>query len=302
MKTCIVGAGALGGLLGARMALAGVEPTLLDRGVQLRALQDEGLRLLRSSGETCETRAYRTAASCAEAGPHDLVLLCLKAYDLPDVADELPALAHDDTVFVTLQNGIPWWYFQRHGGRLADTRLRSVDPDGGLADRVDPRKIIGGVAYPAAEVEEPGVIRHVDGEVFALGELDGETTDRLAAVCDVFETAGLRGRAIRDIRAELWLKELGSVSFNPLSALTGATMAGLCRRAETRSLARRMMEEALAVANGLGVSLRKTIDQRIAGAETVGEHRTSMLQDLEAGRRLELDALVGVVIEIGRLT
>lgn len=302
MKTCIVGAGALGGLLGARMALAGLDPTLVDRGVQLRALQNEGLRLLRSDGETSETRAYRTAASCAEAGAHDLVLLCLKAYDLPGLADELPALAHDDTVFVTMQNGIPWWYFQRHGGQLEGTKLRSVDPAGALSERVEPRRIIGGVAYPAAEVDAPGVVRHVDGDVFALGELDGELTDRLAAVCDVFESAGLRGRPIRDIRAELWLKELGSVSFNPLSALTGATMGGICRRAETRSLARRMMEEALAVANALGISVRKTIDQRLAGAETVGEHRTSMLQDLEAGRRLELDALMGVVVELGRLT
>ncbi len=302
MKTCIVGAGALGGLLGARMALAGLEPTLLDRDVQLRALRDDGLRLVGSDGEARETRAYRTAATCGEAGPHDLVLLCLKAYDLPGMADELPTLAHRDTVFVTMQNGIPWWYFQRHGGRLEDTWLRSVDPEGELAKQVDPRQVIGGVAYPAAQLDRAGVVRHVAGDVFALGELDGELTDRLAAVCEVFETAGLRGRAIRDIRAELWLKELGSVSFNPLSALTGATMAGICRRRETRSLARRMMEEALAVADALGVTVRKTIDERLAGVETVGEHRTSMLQDLEAGRRLELDALLGVVVELGRLT
>lgn len=302
MKTCVVGTGALGGLLGARMALAGLDPTLVDTGAQLRALRSEGLRLLHSEDDPRVTRAYRTAGSCAEAGPHDLVLLCLKAYDLPGVAGQLGELAHGDTVFVTMQNGIPWWYFQRHGGRFEGTRLRSVDPDGRLASGVDPRQILGGVAYPAAEVEEPGVIRHVDGDVFALGELDGKLTERLAAVCGVFEAAGLRGRAIRDIRSELWLKELGSVSFNPLSALTGATMAGLCRRHETRMLARRMMEEALAVANGLGISVRKSIDQRLAGAETVGEHRTSMLQDLEAGRRLELDALMGVVIELGRLT
>lgn len=302
MKTCVVGAGALGGLLGARMALAGLDPTLVDTGDQLRALRGEGLRLLHSEESPRFTQAYRTADSCAEAGPHDLVLLCLKAYDLPGVADQLAELAHEDTVFVTMQNGIPWWYFQRHGGRFESTRLRSVDPDGRLAESVDPRRIIGGVAYPAAEVESPGVIRHVDGDVFALGELDGALTDRLAAVCEVFATAGLRGRAIRDIRAELWLKELGSVSFNPLSALTGATMAELCRRHETRMVARRMMEEALAVANGLGISVRKSIDQRLAGAETVGEHRTSMLQDLEAGRRLELEALIGVVIELGQLT
>lgn len=302
MKTCIVGAGALGGLLGARMALAGLEPTLLDRDVQLRALREDGLRLVRTDGEARETRAYRTAGSCDEAGPHDLVLLCLKAYDLPGMADELPALAHCDTVFVTMQNGIPWWYFQRYGGRLEGTRLRSVDPAAELAERMDPRQVIGGVAYPAAQVDRAGVVRHVAGDLFALGELDGELTDRLTAVCEVFEAAGLRGRAIRDIRAELWLKELGSVSFNPLSALTGATMAGICRRAETRSLARRMMEEALSVAAALGITVRKTIDERLAGAESVGEHRTSMLQDLEAGRRLELDALMGVVVELGRLT
>lgn len=302
MKTCIVGAGALGGLLGARLALAGLEPTLIDRGTQLRALRSDALRIVRSGEEPRVTRAYRTAASCAEAGPHDLVLLCVKAYDLPGLAGDLIDLAHEETVFVTMQNGIPWWYFQRHGGRLDGTRLRTVDPEGRLAEGVDPRRIIGGVAYPAASIESPGVVRHVDGDLFALGELDGELSDRLAAICDVFETAGLRGRAIRDIRSELWLKQLGSVSFNPLSALTGATMAGLCRRRETRTLVRRMMEEALAVASGLGITVRKTIDQRLAGAEAVGEHRTSMLQDLEADRRLELDALMGVVIELGRLT
>ena len=302
MKACIVGAGALGGFVGARLALAGLEPTLIDRDRQLTALQSEGVRLIGQDGVLQTSRAFRATSSFEEAGQHDLVILAVKAYDLPNVAPFLSSLFSDDTIVLPMQNGIPWWYFEGHGGRHDGARLHSIDPDGLMQHEVAGRRTLGCVAYPAASLEAPGTVRHVEGDRFAIGELDGTVTDRLESVCRVFEAAGLRARAITDIRAEIWLKALGSVSFNPISALTGATMAGICHQPETRALVRRMMEETQAVAGKLGVTIRKTIDDRIAGAEAVGEHRTSMLQDFEAGRPLETGALIGSVIELGRLT
>jgi 2-dehydropantoate 2-reductase len=301
MNTCIVGAGALGGFIGARLALAGAHPTLIDRDEQLNALRRSGLQFVEMDGSVQVTRAFRTTETCQEAGVHDLVLLCVKAYDLPSLALDLSSLIGPQTVVLTLQNGIPWWYFQRHGGAFEGTRLRSADPVGALTATIDPGQIIGCVAYPAASADGPGHVRHVEGERFALGEIDGRLTDRLAQVADLLETGGFRARPIEDIRAELWHKALGSVSFNPISALTGGTMAEICRHPESRALVRRMMEEAESIAGRLGIQLRRTIDERLAGAEAVGEHKTSMLQDLEAGRRLEMDALVGTVLELGRL-
>lgn len=302
MKVCIVGAGALGGFVGARLSLAGLEPTLIDRDAQLAALQAEGIRLIGRDGMLQKARAFRATSSFDEAGPHDLVILAVKAYDLPNVAPFLSSLFSDDTIVLPLQNGIPWWYFEGHGGKHEGVRLQSIDPDGLMQNEVATRRTIGCVAYPAASLEAPGTIRHIEGDRFAIGELDGTSTARLESICDIFEAAGLRARSITDIRAEIWLKALGSVSFNPISALTGATMAGICRKPETRMLVRRMMEEAQTIAGRLGVSIRKTIDERISGAEAVGEHRTSMLQDFEAGRPLETGALIGSVIELGRLT
>lgn len=302
MKTCIVGAGAIGSLIGATMALGGREPTLIDRGRQLRALRDTGLTLIRPDGSVHTTRAFRTASTCVEAGTHDLVLLCVKAYDLPALAASLADLVGENTIFVTLQNGIPWWYFQRHGGPFEGTPLFAADPDGALSRGLEPDRLIGGVAYPAAVLDEPGTVRHVEGDVLALGELNGQDSERLEAACGVLGGDGLRARAIGDIRAEIWLKALGSASFNPLSALTGSTMAAISRRAEARELVRSVMEEAETIAGRLGIRLRRSIDERMAGAAAVGDHKTSMLQDLEAGRRLEIDALLGTVIELGRLT
>jgi 2-dehydropantoate 2-reductase len=302
MRVCIVGAGALGGFVGARLALAGLEPTLIDRDRQLTALQSEGVRLIGQDGFRQTARAFRATSSFDEAGPHDLVILAVKAYDLPNVAPFLSSLFHDHTIVLPMQNGIPWWYFEGHGGGLEGVRLQSIDPDGLMQHEVAGRRTIGCVAYPAASLESPGTVRHIEGDRFAIGELDGTISDRLESVCCIFEAAGLRARAITDIRAEIWLKALGSVSFNPISTLTGATMAGICRQPETRALVRRMMEEAQTIAGKLGVTIRKTIDERIAGAQAVGEHRTSMLQDFEAGRPLETGALIGSVSELGRLT
>ena len=301
-RICIVGTGALGGLIGARLALAGAVLTLIDRGEQLAALRSRGLSLFDPDGSLQTTRAFRTASRCQDVGRQDLVILTVKAYDLPGIASSLSALFGEQTVVVPMQNGIPWWYFERHDGEHRGLRLRSADPTGQLQKSVDSARVVGCVAYPGVSVDSPGVIRHAEGNRFAIGELDGTMTDRLAWISQLLESAGFQCRPISDIRAEIWLKALGSVSLNPVSVLTRSTMAEICRAADSRILVRRMMEEAQAVATRLGITLRKTIDDRLAGAEAVGEHKTSMLQDFEAGRPLEIDAIIGAVIELGLLT
>jgi 2-dehydropantoate 2-reductase len=302
MKIGVVGAGAMGGLIGARLAFAGEQVTLLDLDPVLSAIERDGLRLVEADGTTRTTRAVRLARSGMEAGVQDLVLLAVKAHQLSEVAAELPALSGPNTLFITLQNGLPWWYFQRHGGALEGRRIACLDPDGALEKHLPPERLLGCVAYPAAEVLSPGMIRHVEGDRFPLGELHGGGTDRAEAVVQVFARAGFRARVLEDIRAELWLKAVGSAAFNPLSAVSGRTLAEICAAADTRDRAFRLMTEAQQVAAALGVTLRVPLERRLEGAAAVGHHKTSMLQDLEAGRRLELDAVVLAVIELGQLT
>jgi 2-dehydropantoate 2-reductase len=302
LKTCIVGAGAIGGLIGARLALAGEEITLIARGPHLAAIREHGLKLISADGDEQVARDVAATDKISEAGVHDVVVLALKAHQISEIADDLPALFKTETVVVPLQNGIPWWYFQRHGGEFDGKRLSSLDPDGAIERNIDAGRIIGSIAYPAADKPEPGVIRHVEGLRFPLGELDGAKTERAKAISEVFAKGGFRAPVLTDIRSQIWLKAWGNLSFNPISALTRATLAEMCRFAPTRQLAGSMMAEAKEIAEKLGVTFRHTIEQRIEGAEQVGEHKTSMLQDLEAGRPLELEALVGVVAELGRLT
>ncbi len=302
MKTCIVGAGAIGGLMGARLALAGVEVTLIARGPHLTAIREHGLKLIEADGEERIARNVAATDKIGEAGEHDVVVLALKAHQIAEVADQFPALFSPETVVVTVQNGIPWWYFNKHGGELDGKRLDSLDPDGQIERNIGVERIIGSIAYPAAEKPEPGVIRHVEGLRFPLAELDGAKTDRVKAISELFVRAGFRSPVLSDIRAQIWLKAWGNLSFNPISALTRATLVEICRFPATRNLAAVMMSEAQEIAEKLGVRFRHTIEQRIAGAEQVGEHKTSMLQDVEAGRPLEVEALIGVVAELGRLT
>ena len=302
MKTCIVGAGAIGGLIGARLALAGDEVTLIARGPHLAAIRKQGLTLVAADGAEQVVRNVSSTDKISEAGQHDVVVLALKAHQIAEIADELPALFGPETVVVTVQNGIPWWYFQKHGGEFDGKRLDSLDPDGVIERSIGVERLIGSIAYPAAEKPAPGVIRHVEGLRFPLGELDGAKTERVKAISKLFTRAGFRSPTLTDIRSQIWLKAWGNLSFNPISALTRATLAEICRFPPTRRLAADMMGEARAIAQKLGVTFRHTIEQRIAGAERVGEHKTSMLQDVEAGRPLEVEALVGVVAELGRLT
>jgi 2-dehydropantoate 2-reductase len=299
MRICVFGAGAIGGLVAARLAALGEDVTVVARGAHLEALRARGLRLVEEGRETVAT--VRAIGRTAEAGPQDLVVLGMKAHQLPPVVGEVGALVGRDTVILTAQNGIPWWYFERHGGPYAGRRLESVDPGGIVARTLDVGRVIGSVVYPAAELAEPGVVRHVEGDRLSVGELDGTDTERVRALAALLRRAGFRARVASDLRSELWVKLWGNLSFNPVSALTHATLAEICGAPPTRELATAMMREAQAVAERLGIRFGISIEKRIAGAEGVGAHRTSMLQDVEAGRPTELDALLGAVVELGRI-
>ena len=298
----VVGVGALGGFIAGRLAANGASPVLLDTGERLRSLRERGLRVIERDGAELDASRCRVVEDPADVGACDLVILAVKAHDLPRAAPVAAALLGEESVLLPLQNGIPWWYFQRHGGPLEGTRLRSLDPDGVLERALPVERVLGCVAYPAAGMGADGTVHHVEGDRFAIGELDGSRSERTAKVAEWLEASGLRARVIEDIRAEIWLKALGSLSLNPVSALTGATMAAICRDPRGRELVRALMVEAESVASALGVTLRRTVEERIAGAERVGEHRTSMLQDVDAGRPLEVEALVGAVVEMAELT
>lgn len=298
MKICVVGAGAIGGLVGADLALVGQDVTLIDVGPQLEAIRRRGLTILSADGER-HVDDLRATDSFERAGEQDLVILALKAHVIRDVAEEMRALYGPHTIVLTMQNGLPWWYFQRHGGELEGWRLESLDPDGRLSAHIEPERILGCVSYPASAIERPGVIRHLYGNRFPVGELDGAGTERVRQVVSVFESAGYKSYPLEDIRAEIWLKLVGVLAFNAISALTHATMGEICRYPPSRELALRLMREAEAVAGGLGVAMRVPLERRLAGAEKVGEHKTSTLQDVESGRSLEVEALIGSVVEVG---
>jgi ketopantoate reductase len=301
MKICIVGAGAIGGLMGAKLALAGEEVTVIDQGVHLKAIQDEGLKLIWEDG-TEYLAEVKATDKIEDVGKQDLIILALKAHYLEQVAKKIHLICGPDTMILTVQNGIPWWYFHSHGGAHDGQTLETLDPDGVLGRFIDADRIVGCVVYPAAAIEAPGVIRHVEGDRFPIGELDGSTTPRVQKLHDTLVNAGFRSRILDDIRSEIWLKAWGNLSFNPISALTHATLVDICQFQETRELASNMMLEAQAVAENLGITFRHTIEKRIAGAESVGSHKTSMLQDVEAGRSLETEALIGAILELSHIT
>ena len=302
MKIAIIGAGAIGGYVGVKLAFTGNDVTFIVRGRNLEAIRDRGMSLIDTSGATHIARNVRATNDYDAAGAHDVVILATKAHQLDPIADDVPKLFHDDTAVVTMQNGIPYWYFHRHGGEFDGTPVRSVDPTGNITRRIAPDRVVGCVVYPAAELIEPGVVKHIEGERFPLGELNGETSSRVTRISEAFIAAGLKAPILPDIRAEIWLKLWGNLTFNPISALTRATLADICAYRPTRDLAAAMMTEAQAVAHKLGITFRVDLQRRIAGAERVGHHKTSMLQDVEAGRAPELGALVGAVMELGRLT
>ena len=301
MKICIFGAGAIGGLIGAKLAAKGeAEVSLVARGAHLAAMRRNGLILKGGEGET--RVAVNATDRPDELGVQDYVILALKAHSITGVLGDLRPLLGPVTPVVTAQNGVPWWYFYAHGGKHEGTRIHAVDPAGQIWDSLGPERAIGCVVYPAAEIEAPGVIRHIEGDRLPIGEPSGEKTARVAALSRALIAAGLRAPVRPQIRNDIWVKLWGNVSFNPISALTGGTLAEICADAGTRSVARAMMVEAQSIGAALGVSFGVDVDRRIEGAAQVGAHKTSMLQDLELGRPLEIDALVTAVQELGKLT
>jgi len=302
VKTAIIGVGAIGGFVGARLAHAGEDVTFIARGATLDALKTRGIRLIMGDGSEQAVPHVKATADYAAAGPHDLVILAMKAHQVEAVAPEVPKLFGPGTVVVPMQNGIPYWYFHKHGGALAGMQVRSVDPTGLIGKHIPGDRVIGCVVYPAAELVSPGVIKHIEGNRFPVGEPDGTASARVARVSECFIRGGLQAPVLSDIRAEIWLKLWGNLTFNPISALSRATLAGICQFPLSRTLAYDMMSEAQSIAHKLGITFRVPIEKRIAGAERVGHHKTSMLQDVEASRTLEVDALLGSVIELARLT
>ena len=297
MKLCIFGAGAIGGLLAAKLAAKGdVDVTVIARGPHLAAMQANGLKLISDGVET--VTHPRCVGSAEEAGPQDYVVVTLKAHSLPGAAKQMQPLLGPDTAIVSAVNGIPWWYFYKVPGSFEDRRVASVDPDGSLWDLLHPSRTIGCIVYPAAEVTAPGVIDHSYGDRFTLGEPDGTRSERANALSAALVAAGFKAPVRPRIRDEMWVKLWGNMAFNPLSALTGATLDILTGEPELRAVCRQMMLEGQAVAEKLGVKFAIDVDRRIAGGAEVGAHKTSMLQDLERGRPMEIDALLGSVVEL----
>ncbi len=302
MKIAVVGAGAIGGYLGARLSLAGEDVTFIARNRNLEAINANGFRLILEDGSEQHAPGVRAVQRMAEAGPQDAVLLTVKAHQVVDLLPELRDLFGPQTLVVTMINGVPWWYFHKLAGAYEGRTLQSVDPGGLIAAQIEPERIIGSVVYPAAELVAPGVVRLIEGNRISLGELDGSRSERIEALAQAMMRAGFKSPVSRDIRSELWVKLWGNLSFNPISALTHATLEGICAHPQGRALAARMMAEAQAVGEKLGVEFKVSLDKRIAGAAAVGAHKTSMLQDVENGRAIELEALVGAVVELGLIT
>jgi 2-dehydropantoate 2-reductase len=299
MRICIFGAGAIGGFLGAELAASGTDVTLIARGEHLAAMRANGLTLIRDG----ETRTVHPACTddTADAGEQDVVIVTLKAHTAPAAVEAMGPLLGPETAVVTAVNGIPWWYFHGIEGALADHRLESVDPGGRQWDAIGPERAIGCVLYPATEIAEPGVIRHVAGDRFTLGEPDGSRSERVTALAEALSKAGLKAPVRPHIRDEIWVKLWGNVSFNPISVLTGATLDQICADPDSRAVSRAVMLEAQAVGEALGIRFALDVEKRIAGAEAVGAHKTSMLQDFERGRALEIEPVVGAVAEMARL-
>lgn len=302
MKIAVVGAGAIGGYLGAKLSMAGEDVTFIARNRNLQAINANGFKLILEDGTQAHAPNARAVQHPADAGPQDAVLLTVKAHQVADLLPDLRGLFGPQTMVVTMINGVPWWYFQRLGGAWDGQVLESVDPGGRIAAQIESERIIGSVVYPASELVEPGVVRVIEGNRFTLGELDGSRSERIEALSQAMIRAGFKSPVSKDIRGEIWVKLWGNLSFNPISALTHATLEEICTFAPTRQLAAAMMTEAQAIGEKLGVEFKVSLDKRIAGAQAVGAHKTSMLQDVEHGRAIELAALVGAVIELGRIT
>jgi 2-dehydropantoate 2-reductase len=297
MRLLVAGAGAIGAYIGARMARAGLDVTLFARGPHLRAMQEHGVQVKSTEGDFVARPTI--AGSLEEVGPVDVIFLGVKAHGLPQLAPQLKPVLGPQTTVVSTQNGIPWWYFQGFGGELDGLRLERIDPGGMISSAIESRSVVGSIVYFSTEISSPGVIQHIEGNRISLGEPDGSRSDRCRQIAEALIASGLRCPVTARIRHEIWVKVLGNASLNPVSALTRATLVQMLRDPGVSSVIRNIMQEVEALSHKLGMELPVSIDQRMAGAEKVGEHKTSMLQDLEAGRPMELEALVGAVVELG---
>lgn len=302
MKIAIIGAGAIGGYVGVKLALAGEDVTFMVRGANLAAIHQNGMKLVMQDGTEHLAAHVKASNDYQATGPQDIVILAMKAHQLESVAHDVPHLFGPDTVVIPMQNGIPYWYFYEHGGALQNSKVCSVDPNGVILEKIPAQRVIGCVVYPASELLAPGVVKHIEGDRFPVGELNGENSERVNKVSQCFVNAGFKAPVLDCIRSEIWLKLWGNLTFNPISCLAHSTLLDICQFPETRELATQMMLEAQMVAGKLGIEFRVPLEKRIGGAEKVGKHKTSMLQDVEAGRAPEIDALVGSVAELGRLT
>jgi 2-dehydropantoate 2-reductase len=301
MKFAVVGAGAIGAFVGALLARTGENVTLIARGPHLQAMKEHGLRITGSLGEF-DVRLAATDEPSA-VGPVDVVLLTVKAHSLTQLAPRIAPLLGPETCVVSLQNGLPWWYFFRHGGEWEGTTLEAVDPGGVISRSIDAARVVGCVIYCSTRISEPGVVEFIEGNRFPIGEPDGSRSERTRLISEAFKKAGLRSPVRTNIRQDIWVKLMGNLAFNPLSALTRATLVDIVRFEGTREIATHVMTEIGELANRLGVDLGISIEQRLEGAASVGAHKTSMLQDVEAGRPLELEAIVGAVVELaGKLS
>ena len=301
MKVCIVGAGAIGGYMAVRIANAGHNVSVIARGPHLAAIKARGMKLIEENDEFVAENLTATEF-VGELGPMDVVLLALKAHQIAPIVNDMSVLLGPNTVIITLQNGIPWWYFQNFVGEYANRVVETVDPGGLLFKSIDPDRLIGCIAYPAATISKPGVIQHIEGNRFPVGELSGMKTERVQMVSDLFTESGFKSRILDDIRSEIWLKLWGNLTFNPISALSHSTLVDICQFPLTRQLAATMMTEAQTVGERLGAHFRIPMEKRIAGAESVGKHKTSMLQDVEAGKPMEIESMLGAVIELAEVT
>jgi len=302
MKIAVIGAGAIGAYVGVRLALAGENVTFMARGKNLEALRSRGARLLLPDGTEQVVANVAASSDYAAVGPQDVVILAVKAHQLEAVARDVPRLVGPTTVVVPMQNGIPYWYFHKYNGAHAGRHVDAVDPKGLISEHIPAERVVGCVVYPATELIAPGIVKLIEGDRFPVGEPDGSRSERVVRISECFGRAGFKAPVLEDIRGEIWLKLWGNLTFNPLSALTRATLVDICEDAGTRQLAVEMMTEAQDVARAFGVTMRVPLEKRIAGAAKVGKHKTSMLQDVEAGRALEIDALLGAVVELARLS
>ena len=302
MRICIVGAGAIGGLLAARLANSGQDVTVIARGANHESIQRHGITVIENDGSKTIAKDVRSSDRFQLTEIPHILILALKAHQIASVAPDLRNLWGGDTTIVPMQNGIPWWYFYKEGGEYDGYRLHSLDPYGLLESNLPYEQIVGSIAFPASTKTSPGVITHVEGDRMPVGEPDGSRSERANILATAFSEAGFRSRILTDIRSHIWLKAWGNLAFNPISALTRSTLRQICELPTTRSLSASVMEEAHSIATALNVKIRLSIEQRIAGAEEVGDHKTSMLQDLEARQPMEIDPLIAVFMELGTLT